>query len=125
MGAALVGWFEKNKRTMAWRDDPSPYHVWVSEIMLQQTRVETVHSYYARFMQAFPTLQSLADAEEEVLLKQWEGLGYYSRARNVQKAAKTVVSEYGEELPDSFEKLVKLPGIGSYTAGAILSIAVE
>ena len=123
MGSALIGWFRKNKRTMAWRSDPTPYHVWVSEIMLQQTRVDTVHAYYARFLEAFPTVGALAEAKEEVLLKQWEGLGYYSRARNLQKAAQRVVQEYGGTIPDSFYELVKLPGVGSYTAGAILSIA--
>ena len=123
MGAALIGWFRNNQRTMAWRSDPTPYHVWVSEIMLQQTRVDTVHAYYQRFTEALPSIHDLAEAKEEVLLKLWEGLGYYSRVRNLQKAAKTVVSEYKGALPDSYEALIKLPGIGSYTAGAILSIA--
>ena len=123
MAFSLVEWFEKNQRPMAWRDDPTPYHVWISEIMLQQTRVDTVRAYYDRFLRVFPTVSALAEADEETLLKQWEGLGYYSRARNLQKAAKLVVSDFGGEIPGSYEELRKLPGIGSYTAGAILSIA--
>ena len=88
----LLAWYEKSKRSLPWRDDPTPYRVWVSEIMLQQTRVEAVKEYYLRFMQELPTVQALAECEEEKLLKLWEGLGYYSRARNLQKAARTIVS---------------------------------
>ena len=119
----LLAWYEKNKRTLPWRGDPTPYETWVSEIMLQQTRVETVKPYFARWTAAFPTVFELAKADEETVLKLWEGLGYYSRARNLHKAAKVVVEEYGGELPKDKKQLQKLPGIGAYTAGAILSIA--
>lgn len=119
----LVDWYEANARILPWRLEPTPYHVWISEIMLQQTRVEAVRGYYDRFLTALPTIEDLASASEEVLLKLWEGLGYYSRVRNLQKAAKIVVEEYGGRLPASYDELLKLPGIGSYTAGAIASIA--
>lgn len=108
---------------MPWRENPTPYRVWVSEIMLQQTRVEAVKEYYARFMQALPSIEDLANCEEEKLLKLWEGLGYYSRARNLQKAAKVLVGYYGGQFPKDIRELTALPGIGSYTAGAIASIA--
>ena len=121
--APLLSWYEQNKRTLSWRENPTPYRVWVSEIMLQQTRVEAVKEYYARFMKELPDVFALADCEEEKLLKLWEGLGYYSRVRNMQKAAKILVSVYGGEFPDSLDELKSLPGIGSYTAGAIASIA--
>ncbi len=121
--ALLLAWYKQNKRTLPWREQPTPYRVWVSEIMLQQTRVEAVKEYYARFMRELPTVEALASCEEERLLKLWEGLGYYSRARNLQKTAKHVVSVYGGEFPDDVELLKALPGIGSYTAGAIASIA--
>ncbi len=121
--APLLSWYQENKRALAWRDDPTPYHVWVSEIMLQQTRVEAVKEYYARFIQALPTVEDLAACEEEKLLKLWEGLGYYSRVRNMQRAAKILVCEYGGEFPKEKRLLEELPGIGSYTAGAICSIA--
>ncbi len=119
----LLSWYRVNKRTLPWRENPTPYRVWVSEIMLQQTRVEAVKEYYLRFMAELPTVQDLADCEEEKLLKLWEGLGYYSRARNLQKAAKIIVCEYDGEFPTTVEELKALPGIGSYTAGAIASIA--
>ena len=119
----LLAWYRGNKRDLPWRENPTPYRVWVSEIMLQQTRVEAVKEYYQRFMQALPTVQDLATCEEEKLLKLWEGLGYYSRARNLQKAAKMLVSFYGGEFPCDISALKSLPGIGSYTAGAIASIA--
>ncbi len=121
--APLLSWYKQNKRDLPWRESPTPYRVWVSEIMLQQTRVEAVKEYYARFMQALPTVEALAECEEEKLLKLWEGLGYYSRARNLQRAAKRIVSAYGGEFPSDMEALKSLPGIGSYTAGAIASIA--
>ncbi len=121
--APLLSWYRANRRTLPWREEPTPYHVWVSEIMLQQTRVETVKEYYERFMKALPTVEDLAACEEEKLLKLWEGLGYYSRARNLQKAAKLLVSVYGGEFPNDIESLKCLPGVGSYTAGAISSIA--
>lgn len=119
----LLGWYEENKRVLPWRGTPTPYEVWVSEIMLQQTRVETVKPYFTRWMNAFPTVFDLARAEEETVLKFWEGLGYYSRARNLHKAAKIVANDYNGELPCDKKTLEKLPGIGAYTAGAILSIA--
>ena len=119
----LLKWYDKNRRILPWREDPTPYHVWVSEIMLQQTRVEAVKPYYRRFMEALPDVESLAAAEEQRLLKLWEGLGYYSRVRNLQKAALQIMEEYGGVMPNTFEQLVKLKGIGSYTAGAIASIA--
>nr|MBR6777793.1 A/G-specific adenine glycosylase [Clostridia bacterium] len=121
--APLLSWYGENKRDLPWRKNPTPYRVWVSEIMLQQTRVEAVREYYLRFMSALPTVEDLAFCEEEKLLKLWEGLGYYSRARNLQKAAKTVVEKYGGEFPQTAEELKTLAGIGSYTAGAIASIA--
>lgn len=119
----LLAWYRAHKRTLPWRENPTPYRVWVSEIMLQQTRVEAVKEYYLRFMEELPTVEDLAACEEEKLLKLWEGLGYYSRARNLQKAAKKIVREYGGEFPKSAEGLKDLPGVGSYTAGAIASIA--
>ena len=119
----LLFWFQKNARILPWREEPTPYHVWISEIMLQQTRVEAVKDYYRRFLEALPDIQALAQVPEERLLKLWEGLGYYNRARNLKKAAEETVSRYGGELPASYEELLSLPGIGSYTAGAIASIA--
>ncbi len=119
----LLKWYDDNKRILPWREAPTPYHVWVSEIMLQQTRVEAVKPYYKRFMDALPDIKSLAEAEEEKLLKLWEGLGYYNRVRNMQLAARQVMEEYGGEMPGEYEALLKLKGIGSYTAGAIASIA--
>lgn len=119
----LLKWYDSGRRILPWREDPSPYHVWVSEIMLQQTRVEAVKPYYDRFMQALPDIEHLAAAEEEELLKLWEGLGYYNRVRNLNKAAKIIVEEYGGNMPSEYEALTELPGIGSYTAGAISSIA--
>ncbi len=121
--APLLSWYRKNKRSLEWRENPTPYRVWVSEIMLQQTRVEAVKEYYARFMQALPTVEDLAACEEEKLLKLWEGLGYYSRVRNLQKAAKIIVYQLDGKFPQSVEDLKALPGIGAYTAGAIASIA--
>lgn len=119
----LLAWYDAGRRILPWREEPTPYHVWLSEIMLQQTRVEAVKPYYDRFLQALPDIGSLAAVEEERLLKLWEGLGYYNRARNLKKAAEILVSECGGEMPDDYEKIQALPGIGSYTAGAISSIA--
>jgi len=119
----LLHWYDRNARILAWRENPKPYYVWVSEIMLQQTRVEAVKGYFDRFITELPDIRALAEAEEEVLLKLWEGLGYYNRVRNMQKAARIVMEDYGGELPADYEALKKLPGIGSYTAGAIASIA--
>lgn len=119
----LLAWFDANARILPWRDSPTPYRVWVSEIMLQQTRVEAVKPYYLRFMEALPDVAALASCEEERLLKLWEGLGYYNRVRNMQEAARTVMEEYGGELPADYGALLRLKGIGSYTAGAIASLA--
>ena len=121
----LLKWFEVFARTMPWRSNPEPYWVWVSEIMLQQTRVEAVRAYFDRFIAALPNIAALANVEDEKLMKLWEGLGYYSRARNLKKAAIVCVEQYHGELPRTYEELLKLPGIGSYTAGAIASIAYE
>lgn len=121
--APLLEWYDCNARVLAWRDDPSPYRVWLSEIMLQQTRVEAAKPYYDRFLETLPTIQSLAEADEDTILKLWEGLGYYNRVRNMQKAARIVMEEYDGILPKEFDKLLKLPGIGVYSAGAIASIA--
>ena len=119
----LLQWYEQNRRILPWREDPSPYHVWLSEIMLQQTRVEAVKSYYERFLKEIPDVETLAAADEERLLKLWEGLGYYSRIRNMHKAAVIVMTQYAGRMPETAAELRKLPGIGSYTAGAIASIA--
>lgn len=119
----LLEWFSFHARILPWREEPSPYRVWVSEIMLQQTRVEAVKPYFERFVTALPDVQALAECEEEKLLKLWEGLGYYNRVRNMQIAAKQVVEEYGGKMPEEYEELLKLKGIGNYTAGAIASIA--
>lgn len=118
----LLPWYAANARTLPWREDHEPYRVWVSEIMLQQTRVEAVRGYFTRFIEAFPTVEVLAAAEESRVLKLWEGLGYYSRARNLQKAARVIISEYGGKFPETAEELKKLPGVGEYTAGAVASI---
>lgn len=121
----LLEWFQKNKRSLPWRSDPTPYHVWISEIMLQQTRVEAVKEYYKRFLNRLPDIPSLAQVEEKELLKLWEGLGYYNRARNLKKAAIMIEEKYQGIIPNSYEELMTLPGIGSYTAGAISSIAYK
>lgn len=119
----LLLWYDKNRRVLPWRENPTPYRVWVSEIMLQQTRVEAVKPYFERFMSALPDIEALADAPEEELLKLWEGLGYYNRVRNLNQAARQIQTQYGGKMPDTYEELLKLKGIGSYTAGAIASIA--
>ena len=119
----VLAWYREHRRALPWREDPSPYGVWISEIMLQQTRVEAVKPYFARFMEALPDIKSLSEVEEERLLKLWEGLGYYNRARNLKKAAQRMVEYYGGCMPGSYEEILSLPGIGSYTAGAIGSIA--
>jgi len=120
---ALVAWFDREARDLPWRNTRDPYHVWLSEVILQQTRVDQGLPYYARFLQAFPTVEALAAAPEDAVMKQWEGLGYYTRARNLHKAAKAVVEQYGGKLPNTAELLQLLPGVGKYTAGAIASIA--
>lgn len=121
--SSLLTWYRQNSRDLPWRHTRDPYKIWVSEIMLQQTRVEAVKPYYARFLDVLPDVYALANAPEEQLLKLWEGLGYYSRVRNMQKAAREVVEVYNGQFPADVIKLQKLPGIGEYTAGAIASIA--
>ena len=119
----LLLWYRENKRDLPWRSEVTPYRTWISEIMLQQTRVEAVKGYFHRFTEELPTVYELAAVPDEVLMKLWQGLGYYSRARNLKKAAQIVVSQYGGQLPEDADALRALPGIGSYTAGAIASIA--
>lgn len=119
----LLQWFPNHARVLPWREDASPYRVWVSEIMLQQTRVEAVKPYFERFVTELPDVKALAACPEDKLLKLWEGLGYYNRVRNMQKAALQVMEEYGGQLPADYEELLKLKGIGHYTAGAVASIA--
>ncbi|WEK53660.1 MAG: A/G-specific adenine glycosylase [Candidatus Cohnella colombiensis] len=119
----LLKWYQREQRDLPWRGSGDPYHIWVSEIMLQQTRVDTVIPYFNRFIERFPTLRHLAEAPEEDVLKHWEGLGYYSRARNLQSAVREVVAEYGAKVPDQKKQISSLKGVGPYTAGAILSIA--
>ena len=121
----LLKWYDEHRRLLPWREDPAPYRVWVSEIMLQQTRVEAVKPYFERFMRKLPDIRALAQADEETLLKLWEGLGYYNRARNLQRAARQIQEDFGGVMPDTREKLMELAGIGSYTAGAIASIAFK
>ncbi|WP_142557433.1 A/G-specific adenine glycosylase [Streptococcus mitis] len=119
----LLAWYDENKRDLPWRRSKNPYHIWVSEIMLQQTRVDTVIPYYERFLEWFPTVGSLANAPEERLLKAWEGLGYYSRVRNMQAAAQQIMNDFNGDFPSTYEGISSLKGIGPYTAGAISSIA--
>ncbi len=120
---ALLGWYEQNKRPLSWREDKDPYHIWLSEIMLQQTRVEAVKGYYTRFLAAIPTVEALAQADDALLHKLWEGLGYYSRVRNLKKAAVMIVEKHSGKFPEEYAQVLDLPGIGAYTAGAICSIA--
>ncbi len=119
----LLNWYTGNRRILPWREDPAPYRVWISEIMLQQTRVEAGKAYFQRFVKELPDVEALANADDELLMKLWEGLGYYNRARNLKKAAGVMMERYGGRLPASYEELLELPGIGPYTAGAIGSIA--
>ncbi len=123
LASPLVEWFRKSKRDLPWRREVTPYRVWISEIMLQQTRVEAVKPYFERFLKELPDIHALADVPEERLLKLWEGLGYYSRARNLQRAAREICERYAGELPSEYEDLVSLTGIGEYTAGAIAAFA--
>lgn len=125
MFEALIPWYEAHKRELPWRQDREPYHVWLSEIMLQQTRVEAVKEYYRRFVTALPTIPDLAEAPEEQILKLWEGLGYYNRVRNLQKAAQTICAEYTGVFPSEYAQIRSLSGIGDYTAGAIASICFD
>lgn len=119
----LLQWYRENARVLPWRSDPTPYHVWISEIMLQQTRVAAVLEYYRRFLDQLPTVADLAAVEEDKLMKLWQGLGYYNRARNLQKAARQIMEDHGGIFPDTYEAIHDLAGIGDYTAGAISSIA--
>ncbi|MBQ9515869.1 MAG: A/G-specific adenine glycosylase [Ruminococcus sp.] len=121
----LIKWFEANKRPLPWREDRDPYHVWISEIMLQQTRIEAVMRYYRRFMEALPDIESLSKVDDDKLMKLWEGLGYYSRARNLKKAAQTITDEYNGIFPSRYSEIITLSGIGEYTAGAIASICFD
>ena len=121
----LIEWYEENHRILPWRASKNPYYIWISEIMLQQTRVEAVRPFFERFIKALPQVEDVAVCPEEQLLKLWEGLGYYNRVRNIQKAAIRIVEEYGGRLPADYEKLKDLPGIGNYTAGAVASIAYD
>ena len=123
IAAPLLKWYENNKRDLPWRQDADPYRVWVSEIMLQQTRVAAVIPYYERWMQSLPDVFALASVDDEQLMKLWQGLGYYSRARNLKRAAQVIVTDHGGEFPRTYDELLKLPGVGEYTAGAIASIA--
>lgn len=121
----LLDWYHHNRRDLPWRHTRDPYHILVSEIMLQQTRAETVKPYYARFLTELPTVQALAEAPEDLILKLWEGLGYYSRVRNLQKAARAVTDRHGGVIPADYDELLSLPGVGRYTAGAVGSIAYD
>ena len=123
--AALLPWYRENARDLPWRRDREPYHVWLSEIMLQQTRVEAVRGYYLRFLGKLPTLEALAEVSEDALNKLWEGLGYYSRARNLHRAAQQIVSECGGVFPRTYDGIRALPGVGPYTAGAVASICYD
>ncbi|MDO4870320.1 MAG: A/G-specific adenine glycosylase [Bacillota bacterium] len=125
LAGTLLRWYDQNGRDLPWRRDPSPYHVWLSEIMLQQTRVEAVKDYYARFLDALPTIESLADADEDVCTKLWQGLGYYSRVRNLHRAAAQIMEDHDGSMPETSEELQKLAGIGPYTAAAIASICFD
>ena len=116
-----MDWYAKNRRELPWRTTTDPYRIWLSEIMLQQTRVAQGIPYYQKFIKTFPTVKNLADASEAKILKLWQGLGYYSRARNMHATAKVIVNEYGGEFPRSHEELLKLKGVGDYTASAIAS----
>ena len=125
LGEKLCAWYDAGHRALPWRQDREPYHVWLSEIMLQQTRVEAVKGYYVRFLSELPTIKALADCPPDRLTKLWEGLGYYSRVRNLQKAARVIVEELGGEFPRTYEAVRALPGVGDYTTGAICSICFD
>ena len=122
---ALLGWYLKNQRDLPWRQTKNPYHIWVSEVMLQQTQVNTVLPFYHEFLQRFPDLKRLAGADLQAVLKIWEGLGYYARARNLHKAAAIVINQHAGIVPQRWEDFRKLPGVGDYIAAAVLSIAFE
>lgn len=119
----LLAWYHDHRRKMPWRSTDDPYRIWVSEVMLQQTRVDQAQPYYERFLQRFPTVEALAEAEQDEVLRLWEGLGYYSRARHLHRAAKIVAEQFGGRVPDDYDTIIDLPGVGPYTAAAVLSIA--
>ncbi len=121
----IVKWYQEQKKILPWKQDKEPYHIWISEIMLQQTRIEAVKKYYTRFMKELPTIQHLAKVSDEKLLKLWEGLGYYNRAKNLKKAAIQIEENYKGQMPTSYAELLNLSGIGEYTAGAIASISYQ
>ena len=121
----LLPWYRENHRCLPWRENKAPYHIWLSEIMLQQTRVEAVKGYYARFLAALPTVEALASCDDDALHKLWEGLGYYSRVRNLKKAAQVIQERYNGQFPREYDAVLALPGIGEYTAGAVCSIAFD
>ena len=125
LAQVIPSWYQKGHRSLPWREDKEPYHIWLSEIMLQQTRVEAVKGYYNRFLEKLPTIEALAKADEEVLHKLWEGLGYYSRVRNLKKAAIQIMDQHGGQFPTDHDQILRLPGIGAYTAGAVASIAFD
>ena len=120
---SLLKWFKEHQRKLPWRENYEPYQVWISEIMLQQTQVKTMLPFYRRWMEALPGIREVAEADEELLIKLWEGLGYYRRVRNIRKTAEMICNEYGGQFPEQVAGLLKLPGIGRYPAGAIASIA--
>ena len=122
---ALLPWYDENKRQLPWRQDKDPYHIWLSEIMLQQTRVEAVKGYYHRFLQQIPNIETLAKVDDDTLYKLWEGLGYYSRCRNLKKAANVIQEQFRGKFPERYEDILSLPGVGEYTAGAVASIAFD
>ncbi|MFB6231671.1 MAG: A/G-specific adenine glycosylase, partial [Salinibacter sp.] len=121
----LLDWYDEHKRSMPWRETDDPYRIWVAEIMLQQTRVDTVRDYYHRFLEAFPTVEALAAADRDEVLKHWEGLGFYARARHLHEAAQHVVDEHDGTVPDTMDAIKDLKGVGPYTAAAVLSIAYQ
>ncbi len=123
--ALILPWYKKNARELPWRKTKNPYHVWLSEIMLQQTRVEAVKNYYTHFLNVYPTISDLANADDDTLLKLWEGLGYYNRAKNLKKAANCIMEQFGGNFPADYQDVLSLPGIGEYTAGAICSICYD
>jgi len=120
---ALLAWFKQNGRALPWRKTYNPYHVWISEIMLQQTQMDRGVGYFLRWIERFPNVEAVADADQQEILKYWEGLGYYARARNLHKAAQVIVAEHGADVPCAYDALLSLPGVGPYTAAAIASVA--
>lgn len=125
LAPVILKWYSENRRSMPWRDDPAPYHVWLIEIMLQQTRIEAAKPYYLRFLREIPDINTLAEADPEKLHKLWEGLGYYSRVKNLQAAAKQIMENFGGKFPEEVSEIRKLKGIGDYTAGAVASICFD